>query len=274
MDPTQLGSCLRTWRDRLSPAEAGLTVGPRRRAPGLRRQELATLAGLSVDYLARLEQGRAEHPSASVLAPLAHALQLSPPEREQLFALAGHASPASGTAPRRLTSSLRRVLDGLAASPVLVIDPGWEVVEANRMAWALLGEEHATGNGLRTMFLGGPSRIEHVQAGEQAFAAAAVADLRAGRSRWPEDLALRALTDELLSGSPRFADLWHHGPAWPDLEGRKVVRHPDIGPITVDCDLLMARGTSLRLVVYTAPSGSPDATSLQLLDVVGRTAPR
>ena len=274
MDPTDLGSCLRAWRDRLSPAEAGLPTGPRRRAPGLRRQELATLAGVSVDYLARLEQGRAERPSPSVLAPLARALRLTQAEEEELFRLAGHAAPASGSAPRHLTPSLHRVLDGLAASPVLVVDPGWEVVEANRMAWALLGEEHATGNGLRTMFLGGPSRIEHIENGEEAFAAAAVADLRAARGRWPEDRALHELADQLLAGSPRFAELWHHGPAWTDLEGRKVIRHPEIGPITVDCDLLTARGTSLRLVIYTAPPGSPDATALRLLDVVGATATR
>ena len=269
MDPTDLGSCLRTWRDRLTPEEAGLLPGPRRRAPGLRRQEVATLAGLSVDYLARLEQGRAERPSASVLAPLARALRLSPPERDELFRLAGHAAPTPGTAPRHLTPSVRRILDGLAASPVVVVDPGWEVVEANRMAVALLGEEHMAGNGLRTMFLGGSSRIEHVGDGEAAFAAAATADLRAARGRWPEDVALRTLADDLLAGSPRFAALWESVPAEPDLTGRKVVRHPEIGAITLDCDLLEARGTSLRLVVYTAPPGSPDATALKLLDAVG-----
>ena len=96
MDEHELGACLRSWRDRLQPADAGLPAGGTRRAPGLRREEVAQLAGLSVDYLARLEQGRATHPSPSVLAPLARALRLSDDERAHLFRVAGHAEPDAG----------------------------------------------------------------------------------------------------------------------------------------------------------------------------------
>ncbi len=269
MDPTDLGSCLRGWRDRLSPAEAGLPVGPRRRAAGLRRQELATLAGLSVEYLSRLEQGRAEHPSVSVLAPLARALRLTESERDQLYRLAGHAPPSPGTAPRHVTPSLRRIVDRLEDCPVLVIDPAWEVVEANRLARPLLGEDGVTGNALRRLFSDAPTRVIHPDIGEAAFEAAAVTDVRAARSRWPDDHALRALVDELLAISPRFARLWDEPSPGASLAGRKVVRHPDIGPITLDCDTLDAAGTSLRLVVYTAQPGSPDATALRLLETVG-----
>jgi transcriptional regulator with XRE-family HTH domain len=109
MDHDDLAGCLRSWRDRLSPAEAGLPEGSQRRAPGLRREEVAQLAGLSVDYLARLEQGRAVNPSPSVLAPLARALRLSDAEAAHLYRVAGHAEPGSGRINRHLTPGVQRV---------------------------------------------------------------------------------------------------------------------------------------------------------------------
>src|SRR5215207_7770493 len=122
-----LGACLRAWRDRLSPADAGLQRTSRRRAPGLRRQEVAALAGVSVEYLARLEQGRALHPSASVLGPLARALRLSDAERNHLLVLAGHAPDAPWVA-AHLTPGLQRILDRLEDTPVHVIDDTFQVV--------------------------------------------------------------------------------------------------------------------------------------------------
>src|SRR4051794_41230946 len=106
MDPDDLAGCLRTWRDRLDPADVGLSASGRRRAPGLRREEVARLAGLSVDYLARLEQGRASAPSPSVLGPLAGALRLSDDERAHLFRIAGQAPPGAGQIDRRITPSV------------------------------------------------------------------------------------------------------------------------------------------------------------------------
>ena len=135
----ELAACLRTWRDRLTPAEVGLPAGGRRRAPGLRREELAQLAGLSVDYLARLEQGRASHPSPSVLAPLARALRLTDDEREHLFRVAGQAEPLAGTINRHVTPSVQRVIDRLSDVPVMVIDAAYELVAANPLAVALTG---------------------------------------------------------------------------------------------------------------------------------------
>src|SRR4051794_19656305 len=123
-----LAACPRSWRDRLSPGEAGLPVQARRRAPGLRRQELAQLAGLSVDYLTRLEQGRARHPSAQVVAALARALRLSDDEQAHLFRLAGHAAPGSGRMSRHLTPGIQRVLDRLDDVPVVVLDAAGRVV--------------------------------------------------------------------------------------------------------------------------------------------------
>src|SRR3954462_7056081 len=110
----ELGACLRTWRDRLDPAAAGLNGSRRRRAPGLRREEVAMLAGLSVDYLSRLEQGRASHPSPSVLEPLARTLRLTAAEREHLFRVAGQSLPHHSRIDRHVTPSVQRVLDRLA----------------------------------------------------------------------------------------------------------------------------------------------------------------
>src|SRR4051812_45417648 len=135
-----LAPCRRAGRDRLTPAEVGLPAGGTRRAPGLRREEVAQLAGLSVDYLARLEQGRATNPSPSVLAPLARALRLSNEERDHLYRVAGQAAPADGSMDRHLTPGVQRMLDRLADVPVMVVDAAWTVVAANALATALVGD--------------------------------------------------------------------------------------------------------------------------------------
>lgn len=195
MHRTDLGSSLRAWRDRLGPAEAGLPVGPRRRAPGLRRQELANLAGLSVEYLARLEQGRAGRPSAAVLGPLARALRLTDDERDHLFRLAGHASPAPGIASTHVTPGVQRIIDRLHDAAVVVVDPVWTVVLANPLAVALLGDDVTGGDGepnvLRRHFTGRPSRVVRTPDEAAAFEAYAAADLRASLARYPQDPRIR-----------------------------------------------------------------------------------
>src|SRR4051794_16995287 len=154
----ELAHCLRTWRDRLTPDDAGLPNGGRRRAPGLRREELANLAGVSVDYLARLEQGRAHNPSASVLASLARALRLSEDERAHVFRVAGLMPPQSGSIDRTLTPGVRHVLEGMTDAPVLVTDAAWTIIAANPLACALLGE--IEGNIVWRHFTGERGRIE------------------------------------------------------------------------------------------------------------------
>src|SRR3954447_11809451 len=147
-----LAASLRAWRDRLSPSEPG----PRRRAPGLRREEVAQRAGLSIGYLTRLEQGRATNPSPLVCEALARALRLSREERQTLFRLAGHAVPA-GAISRELTPGVQRMIERLGDLPVLVCDAAWEIVAKNDLARALLGDE--VGNTARRQFLGPPGRI-------------------------------------------------------------------------------------------------------------------
>jgi transcriptional regulator with XRE-family HTH domain len=269
----ELAQCLRTWRDRLSPAEVGLPAGSGRRAPGLRREEVAQLAGLSVDYLARLEQGRARSPSASVLAPLARALRLTDDERAHLFRIAGHAQPATERMPHHLTPGVQRVLDRLADVPVTVVDASWQQIAANPLAAALFGDlsdaPPRERNILWRHFTGLPSRIVRTPAEDDVMEAEAVADLHDAVGRYPADERLRALVDDLREVSPRFAELWEQRPVRRHIASRKTLVHPEVGEVTLDCDVLNVRGSDLRLIVYTAAPGSPDAQALALLGAVG-----
>jgi transcriptional regulator with XRE-family HTH domain len=273
MDHDELAACLRSWRDRLAPAEAGLPAGGQRRAPGLRREEVAQLAGLSVDYLARLEQGRASHPSPSVLAPLARALRLSDDERAHLFRVAGQAEPVARTINRHLTPGAQRVLDRLADVPVVVIDAAWQVVAANALAVALVGDSSGLPARERNVawrhFTGAATRFVRDPEQDALMDAEAVADLREALGRYPDDPILRALIDDLLESSPRFAQAWERRPVAQRNASRKTIDHPEVGPVTLDCDILTVRGSDLRLIVYTAPPGSPDAQALALLAAIG-----
>jgi transcriptional regulator with XRE-family HTH domain len=272
MDSDELASCLRTWRDRLTPADVGLPVGGTRRAPGLRREEVANLAGLSVDYLARLEQGRATHPSPSVLGPLARALRLSNDERDHLYRVAGHAAPADGTMNRHITPGIQRMLDRLGDVPVMVVDGAWTIIAMNPLATALMGElpdDERARNTVWRQFTGAPSRLVRTEEEIATMEAQCVADLHDVLGRHPADEGLRSLVDDLLEASPRFAALWEEHPVAQHVAMRKTFAHPEVGEITVDCDHLAVAGTDLRLIVYTVPPGSSDANALALLGAVG-----
>jgi transcriptional regulator with XRE-family HTH domain len=140
MATTEFGQTVHRWRDRVSPETVGLPAGGHRRAAGLRREELALLAGISVDYITRLEQGRASNPSAQVVEALARALRLSGPERAHLFRLAGLAPPGPETVPAYITPSVQRLLDRLTGTPVAVYDASWTLLVANPPYAALMGD--------------------------------------------------------------------------------------------------------------------------------------
>jgi transcriptional regulator with XRE-family HTH domain len=276
MDDDELAACLRSWRDRLSPADAGLPAGGQRRAPGLRREEVAQLAGVSVDYLARLEQGRASNPSPSVLAPLARALRLTDDERAHLFRVAGQAEPAARTINRHLTPGVQRVLDRLSDVPVVVMDAAWQVVAANAPAVALIGDSSGLPPRQRNiawrLFTGGPSRFIRDAEEDARIDAEAVADLREALGRYPDDALLTELIEDLLAQSPRFAEVWERRPVAQRNASRKTIAHPEVGSVTLDCDILTVRGSDLRLIVYTAAPGSEDAQKLALVTTIGLQA--
>jgi transcriptional regulator with XRE-family HTH domain len=268
-----LAGCLRAWRDRLAPAEAGLPSQALRRAPGLRREELAQLAGLSVDYLTRLEQGRARHPSAQVVASLARALRLGDEERDHLFRLAEQAPPAPDRITRHLTPGVQHLLDRLSDVPVTVLDASWELIAWNPLAAALLGEPSARPGRERNIlwrhFSGGRGRVARAAGEMAAFEAEAVADLHAALGRYPADPVLRSLVEDLRAVSERFAELWETRPAATLRSSVKTFVHPEVGRITLDCDVLRAQGSDVRIVVYTPRPGSPDADALALIGVIG-----
>jgi transcriptional regulator with XRE-family HTH domain len=268
-----IGSYIQAWRHRLQPADAGLPVGPSRRTRGLRREELASLAGISVDYLVRLEQGRATNPSAQVLAALSRALRLTVEERDHLYTVAGQALPRRSAMTTHVPPSVQRLVDRLADLPVAVYDPAWTIIAWNA-AWAgLMGDPSAVRGRDRNLlwrtFTGKSTRVRKSDADVDEFETNAVADLRRAAGVYPDDVALRQLVDELRQASPRFAELWAERVVSTTGSKSKTIDHPEVGPITLDCDVLTVAGSDLRLVVYTAEPSSPDAGRLRLAQVIG-----
>jgi transcriptional regulator with XRE-family HTH domain len=268
-----LGYFLHSWRDRISPQAVGLPPQNPRRAPGLRREELAMLAGVSVDYLTRLEQGRATAPSIQVLGALARALRLTDEERDHLFLLGAQPVPSSGKVRTHLTPGVQRLLDRLNGVPVAVYDAGWNLIAWNHWWSALLGDPTELlpqeRNLLWSCFVRRSSRVQHSAEQHAMFEAALVADLRSAMARYSRDEALPALASSLRSASTRFAELWDSGVVGEHREDRKTIAHPEVGPVTLDCDVLTASGSDVRIVTYTASPDSPDAEALALLGVVG-----
>lgn len=267
----ELGQLLRTWRDRIPPAAAGLSVHGRRRARGLRREELAGLAHLSVDYVTRLEQGRSGHPSPQVLSALATALRLSPAEEDHLFQLAGQQLPSRPAEPPRPTPGVQRMLERMPDLPVSVLDTSMTLVAWNPLWAALMGDPGPAYGRDRNLlwrhFTGRPGRVVRGDHDIAAFEAAAVADLRTTAARRPHDEDLRALIDDLIAVSQRFAGLWEERRVAVHTESRKTIDHPRVGRVTVDCDVLTVHGTDLRMIVYSASPDSPDADALTLLSL-------
>ncbi|MFG2138301.1 helix-turn-helix transcriptional regulator [Streptomyces sp. NPDC048650] len=273
MATAEFGKAVRRWRDRVPPEAAGLPARGQRRAAGLRREELAMLAGISVDYVTRLEQGRATNPSTQVVEALARALRLSEEERAHLFRLAGLAPPGPETVPTYLTPSVQRLLDRLTETPVAVFDATWTLLVANAPYAALMGDPSARRgnerNGVWRHFLGPGTGARRTPQAQGDHEAALVADLRAAAERYPADRWLQRLIAELRAGSGRFAELWVTAAAGRHGASRKTIDHPQVGPVTLDCDVLTVAGGDLRIMVYTAEPGTEDAERLALLTVLG-----
>lgn len=275
MEPWEFGRMVRRCRDRVAPEAVGVPIGRRRRASGLRREELAQLAGISTDYLTRLEQGRATAPSAQVVGALAQALRLADPDRDLLYRLAGQTAPGPDTVPSRVVPSVQRLLDRLSHTPAVVYDATWTLVVANAPYDALMGETSAwrgiERNAVWRNLLGPRSRVVHTPEEQAEHEARLVADLRLTASRYPADRALRRLIAELTELSPRFAGLWEaDAPAPPPYPSRhKTVDHPAVGRITLDCDSLLVAQDDLRITVYTVEPGTQDAERLALVTVLG-----
>jgi transcriptional regulator with XRE-family HTH domain len=273
MTATELGQALRRWRDRATPDAAGLPKGGHRRAAGLRREELALLAGISVDYITRLEQGRATNPSVQVVEALARALRLSADERTYLFGLADLVPPGPELVPAFLTPSVQRLLDRLVDTAVAVSDAAMNLLVANSMYAALMGDPSALRglerNGVWRAFTGVPTRVRHTPEEHEAFEIGLVAELRATAARYPADRQLQRMIVELRAESERFAELWDAGVVGRLDASHKTIEHPQVGLLTLDCDLLRVEAGDLHILVYSAEPGTEAAEKLRLISVLG-----
>lgn len=267
----QLGAALRAWRDRLDPATVGFGHGSPRRVPGLRRAELAALAGISVEYVVRLEQGRVPTPSAQVCSSLARALQLSDDEHAHLMRMAGHA-PDANRVPRIVPASLYRIVDQLAGNPLAIFDATWQLLHWNPLFAATFGDptarDIADRNVLVWQFMGELPRIRQTAAERAAFEESLVADLRATTSRFPHDPGVATLIAR-LKGSPRFEQLWGHGSVSGHQSSLKLVDHPEVGEIALHSDVLTTQDSHLRVVVYTPRPDTDARSKLDFLAAIG-----
>ncbi|MGW4963643.1 helix-turn-helix transcriptional regulator [Nonomuraea sp. NPDC004186] len=267
MNRDELADFLRVRRARVTPAEVGLPGGERRRTPGLRRQEVAQLAGMSIDYYIRLEQGRGPHPSRQVLNALARALMLGRDERAHLLHLAGHAVET----PRireDVPESLLHLIGFMEEVPAYVLDARYDIRAWNPLANVLMGGLDTVSpddrNVIRWVFMS-PDIAEYLSDEEKGrFARSSVADLRAAAGRYPDDRKIQALVAEMLALSPHFAELWARYEVEIRREQRKQVTHPLVGTIDAICQVMpVPDRDDLRLVLYTTEPGSPSHQALR-----------
>lgn len=273
MDRAQLAEFLRVRREALTPADVGLSVGPRRRTPGLRREEVAALAGMSTDYLSRLEQQRGPQPSTQILAALARALRLDRAETAHLFRLAGHTAPDIAASTEAVSYGILRILDRLQDSPAQVIDELGQALVQTGPAKALLGDVSAlTGLQRATVhrWFSDPSSRDVYAAEDHAERGRTfVAELRTTfAKRGPQSRAGLIVAD-LLQTSAEFAEIWRAHDVTEKHPQTKRFHHAEIGDFTLDCQTLLDTESGQRLLVFTAKPGTPDAAALDLLCVLG-----
>jgi transcriptional regulator with XRE-family HTH domain len=255
----ELAAFLRARRARVSPRDAGLPAAGPRRTPGLRRQEVAQLAGMSIDYYIRLEQGRGPHPSRQVLSALARALMLNGDERDYLFRMAGEAPPQPVRPSREITPGTRHLIDSMTATPAYVVDAAYNVLAWNPLAVHFIGNlaGHADRNMIRWTFRREPTDVVWTDEHFLRFTRSTVADLRANYARYPGDPEIDSLVGEMLALSPQFAEMWQEY----EVEVRgpmlKHVSHPQAGPLEFECQVLHIAETGQRVIAYCAAPGSP-----------------
>ncbi|ASU85338.1 XRE family transcriptional regulator [Nocardiopsis gilva YIM 90087] len=276
---TELGRFLRARRAQIRPQDVGLPAGTGiRRTPGLRREELATLAGVSVDYYTRLERGRENRPSPSVVTALGEALQLSGDalrRLHELAALAAGQAPTQPPAPERaVRESVRALLETLRPSPAYVVNRANDLLAANRPGLRLFHGitdwPPERRNITRYMFLHPMGRTLYRDWEEMA--AHSAAHLRATAGADPDMPELAQLVGELVVKSPEFARLWERYDVQARGGGQKHFQHPEVGSMCLSFEVMaIFRTDGQRLVTYQAPPGTPDHDALLLLDMASPT---
>lgn len=268
-----LGDHLKARRALRSPEDAGLQRYGVRRVDGLRREEVATLAGLSVDYYARLEQGRERNPSPQVLDALARVLALGEDGRTHLYRLAGQTpSPFTISAPAHAHPELLQLMDSWPDHPALVVDPLMDVIARNRLADALFSGFSFSVNLVRRVFLDPAARQFYPE--WDVVAASAVANLRLGAGLDPRDARLNELLDELTRESPAFCKLWERQDVRAKTFESKRFRHPDVGDLELTYHAFDVRGApGQQLLIYNAAPGTSSEQALRLLGTLAASRP-
>jgi len=273
MDRTGLAAFLRTRREALQPGDVGLPDGARRRAPGLRREEVAQLTGMSVDYYTRLEQSRGPQPSEQMLAALARALRLTDDERDYLFRVAGHTAPDRLGSLPHVAPALLRVLDRLDDTPAMVLSNLGEQLVANLMAQALFGDVSARTGLARSdvfrWFTEPASREVYPEDDRARQSRALVANLRVAYGAMGPRSRAGELVRALQAASDEFAGLWERHEVAKRFEDHKTLVHPELGPIELDCQVLFTEDQAQALLVLTAAPHTAAAQKLELLSVLG-----
>jgi transcriptional regulator with XRE-family HTH domain len=259
----ELADLLKSRRDRLTPADVGLPEGTRRRTAGLRREEVALLAGVSTTYYTFLEQGRDVRPSQQVLTALAAALRLSVAERAHLFQLAGVSLPTDpGARAETVAPALSAMVDRLDPYPAYLKGRRWDVLTANRAARALFTDWQARAPGDRNllwwMFTDPAARKVYVR--WEPEAAAMLARFRVAAARRPDDPDFTGLIDRLHQASPEVRNWWPRHDVAPVGGGTKELHHPALGDVTFEHTVLqVADHPEQTLVYFTAPAAGESA---------------
>ncbi|WP_445399197.1 helix-turn-helix transcriptional regulator [Streptomyces sp. LE64] len=260
----QLRDFLRTRRARLTPEDVGLPPGERRRTPGLRREEVAILAGVGVSWYTWLEQGRDINASAEVLDAVARTLRLSGPERVHLYLLAGLNPPAAGPVRTEVTPQLQGLIDAWAPRPAILRDRHWNLVVVNDSAREVFGYDTTDHNCLFTFFTNRRYRSAHTD--WERIAPEVVAAFRADCARHPGDPEFGRIVDELNASSAEFAALWARHDVAEVTQAVKAIHHPELGRMVFDTTVLaLAEWPGHRLELQNPQPGSGTAAKLDAL---------
>ncbi|WP_436523093.1 helix-turn-helix transcriptional regulator [Actinoplanes sp. HUAS TT8] len=271
MDREQLAHFLRTRREALQPEDVGLPRGPRRRTGGLRREEVAALAGMSADYYGRIEQQRGPLPSDQMLAALARALHLSLEERDHLFRLSGHPAPLRSLRDDHISPGMMRIVDRMTDTPAMVLSRFGETLRQTPPAVALFGDEtRYTGLARSTVyrwFTDPESRRVYPERDYPKHGRFFTANLRRAYAVDPGGRA-GEIVKALLAVSPEFAEIWDQHQVGVYHVAQKTLVHPQLGEIELWCQNLSDPEQEQTLLVFTAAPGSESYEKLQLLAAV------
>ncbi|MFJ8673355.1 helix-turn-helix domain-containing protein [Streptomyces sp. NPDC093589] len=274
MSDNPLGDFLRARRSGLRPEDVGMASYGVRRVAGLRREEVAVLAGVNVDYYTRLEQGRERHPSSQVLDALSRALHLDTDGRVHLHRLAG-AAPNDRPAQQRhvVSPALRQLMDGYPNTPAFVLSSTLDILATNALADALYAPFTPADNLARMAFLDPAGRDFYTR--WDWAAQATVANLRLAAGIDPDNPRLKALVGTLTERSTAFSAMWQAHTVRGKSQDAKQLNHPDVGPLALTYQAFDVRDApGQQLVIYHAEPGSPSAEALSLLGAINATRQR